>query len=149
MGEWENWCMWASWSSVLRNLHNLNVACTKLTIFVACQWIFRPHCHPLFRWASANLNKLAGLVGQTNFPRFPSPRFSGYRPAWSLSLLCFCCKTIRRQLNYLHCLHLSFVAIFVVAAVLVLACWRSLVCEIHLVCGGINFMAKICFPFGF
>lgn len=73
VGRWENGCMWGSWSSVLRSLHNLNVACTKLTIFVACQWIFRPHCHPLFRWASANLNKLAGLVGQTNFPRFPSP----------------------------------------------------------------------------
>lgn len=73
-------------------------------------------------------------------------------------------QTTRRQLNYLHCLHLSFVvaspvsrvAIFIVivvivvvaAAVLVLVFRRSMVCEIHLVCGGINFMAKICFPFG-
>lgn len=73
------------WTTGLWSLHNLNVACTKLTIFVACQWIFRCSIITqkpiLFRRVSANLNKMAGLVG----PNCASPH--RFPPFWLYNIV--------------------------------------------------------------
>jgi len=126
VGDWGELGWVGCWmDEVLWSLHNLNVACTKLTIFVACQWIFRPFSRtaphhptpPTFPLSWRQFKQVGRPSWPNEFSTLSPFRFSGYSPAWSLSLLCFCCKTIRRQLNYLHCLHLSFVAIGVAVAV--------------------------------